>query len=38
MKDKKFDKFTKGVIDFIHKKRGYDPGDDSKKGTAPMIS
>jgi len=31
MKDKNFDKFTKGVIDSIHKKRGYDPDDDNKK-------
>jgi alcohol dehydrogenase class IV len=31
MKDEKFDKFTKGVIGSIHKKRGYDPDDDSKK-------
>ena len=31
MKDKKFDKFTKGVINSIHKKRGYDPDDDNKK-------
>ena len=38
MKDKKFDKFTKGVIDFIHKKRGYDPDDDSKEETATLIS
>ena len=38
MKDKKFDKFTKGVIDFIHKKRGYDPDDDSKKETATLVS
>ena len=39
MKDKKFDKFTKGVIDHIHKKRGYDPYDDeSKKETATLVS
>ena len=31
MKDEKFDKFTKGVIDSIHKKRGYDPDDDNKE-------
>ena len=31
MKDKNFDKFTKGVIDSIHKKRRYDPDDDNKK-------
>jgi hypothetical protein len=38
MKDEKFDKFTTGVIDSIHKKRDYDPHDDSKKGTAALIS
>ena len=38
MKDEKFDRFTKGVIDSIHKKRGYDPYDDSKKETAPLVS
>jgi len=39
MKDEKFDNFTKGVIDSIHKKRGYDPhDDDSKKETATLIS
>ena len=38
MKDSKFDKFTKGVIDSIHKKRGYDPHDDSKREAAPMTS
>ena len=31
MKDKKFDEFTKGVINSIHKKRGYDPDDENKK-------
>jgi hypothetical protein len=31
MKDKKFDEFTKGVINSIHKKKGYDPDDDNKK-------
>ncbi len=31
MKDKKFDKFTKGVINSIHKKRGYDPDGNDKK-------
>ena len=31
MKDKKFDKFTKGVINSIHKKRGYVPDDNDKK-------
>jgi len=38
MKDEKFDKFTKGVIDSIHKKRGYDPRDNSTKETAPVPS
>jgi hypothetical protein len=38
MKDGKFDRFTKGVIDSIHKKRGYDPYDYSKKETAPLAS
>ena len=38
MKDKKFDKFTKGVINFIHKKRGYDPHDDSEKETTVLVS
>lgn len=38
MKDKKFDNFTKGVIDSIHKKRGYDPYNDSKKETATLVS
>ena len=39
MKDEKFDKFTKGVISQIHKKRGYDPhDDDSKKETMTLIS
>ncbi|MGI9565941.1 MAG: hypothetical protein ACR2LL_02870 [Nitrosopumilus sp.] len=39
MKDKKFDKFTKGVIDAIHKKRGYDPHDSSSgRETAAIIS
>jgi len=38
MKDEKFDKFTKGVIESIHKKRGYDPDDDRKKETATLIS
>ena len=38
MKDKKFDKFTKGVIDAIHKKRGYDPRDNSGRETAAVIS
>ena len=38
MKDGKFDKFTKGVIDSIHKKRGYDPhDDDSKKETTTLV-
>jgi hypothetical protein len=38
MKDEKFDRFTKGVIDSIHKKRGYDPSDDSKKETVSLVS
>jgi len=38
MKDEKFDRFTKGVIDTIHKKRGYDPYEESKKETAPLVS
>jgi hypothetical protein len=38
MKDEKFDNFTKGVIDSVHKKRGYDPYDDSKKETTPLVS
>jgi len=38
MKDEKFDRFTEGVIDSIHKKRGYDPYDDNKKETAPLTS
>ena len=38
MKDKKFDEFTKGVISTIHKKRGYDPHDDSKGEPISLIS
>ena len=42
MKDKKFAEFTRGVVGFIHKKRGYDPhdadDDSGKKETAPIIS
>jgi hypothetical protein len=38
MKDEKFDSFTKGVIDSIHKKRSYDPYDVSKKETATLVS
>ncbi len=38
MKDEKFDNFTKGVIDSVHKKRGYDPSDVSKKETTPLVS
>lgn len=38
MKDEKFDNFTKGVIDSIHKKCGYDPYNDSKKETATLVS
>jgi hypothetical protein len=37
MKDEKFDKFTKGVIGTIHKKRGYDPDDESKKEIATLA-
>ena len=38
MKDAKFDRFTKGVIDSVHKKRGYDSHNVSKKETAPSVS
>ena len=38
MKDEKFDKFTKGVIDLIHKKRGFDPHHESERETASFIS
>ncbi|MFB3048208.1 MAG: hypothetical protein ACE1YV_03565 [Nitrosopumilaceae archaeon] len=38
MKDEKFDNFTKGVIDSVHKKRGFDPFDKSKKETTPLVS
>ena len=38
MKDEKFDNFTKGVIDSVHKKRGYDSSDESKKETTPLVS
>ena len=38
MKDEKFDNFTKGVIDSVHKKRGFDPYDVSKKETTPLVS
>ena len=38
MKDEKFDRFTKGVIDSTHKKRGYDPHDEDKKEIAPLTS
>ena len=37
MKDSKFDKFTKGVIDAIHKKRGFDPRDGNDEREAPVI-
>ncbi len=37
MKDKNFDQFTKGVIDAIHKKRGFDPSDNDTKET-PFMS
>ena len=36
IKDEKFDKFNKGVIDSVHKKRGYDPDDDNKKEIATL--
>ena len=38
MKDEKFDNFTKGVIDSVHKKRGFDLSDESKKETTPLVS
>lgn len=38
MKDKNFDRFTKGVIDYVHKKRGYDPHDNSSKEAPSLIS
>ena len=38
MKDKKFDEFTRGVISSIHKKRGYDPHDDSKGESLSLVS
>ena len=43
MKDKKFDKFTRGLINFVHKKRGYDPDHDdddcgNNKETINLIS
>ena len=38
MKDEKFDRFTKAVIDSVHKKRGFDPHNVSKKETAPSVS
>ena len=38
MNDRKFDNFTKGVIDSIHKKRGYYTyDDDNKKETATLF-
>ena len=37
MKDEKFDKFTKGVIDSVHKKRGFDPEDQNKKEITPFT-
>lgn len=37
MKDKEFDRFTKGIIASIHKKRGYDPHD-AGKGIAQLAS
>jgi len=36
IKDEKFDKFTKGAIDSVHKKSGYDPDDDNKKEIATL--
>lgn len=38
MRDEKFDRFTKAVIDSVHKKRGYDPHNDSKKEISPLHS
>ena len=38
LSDKKFDEFTRGVINSIHKKRGYDPDDGDKPETASLIS
>jgi len=38
MKDEKFDSFTKGVIDSIHKKRGYDPHDKDNKEIDPLTA
>jgi len=38
MKDEKFDRFTKAVIDSIHKKRGFDPHDEDSKEIAPLTS
>ncbi len=38
MKDEKFDRFTKGVIDSIHKKRGYDPHDEDNKEIGPLTA
>ena len=38
MSDKKFDEFTRGVINSIHKKRGYDPDGGDKPETASLIS
>lgn len=37
MKDEKFDKFTKGVIDSIHKKRGFDPHGDTERATTSVV-
>jgi len=33
-----FDRLTKAVIDSVHKKRGYDPHNDSKNEIAPLRS
>ena len=39
MKDKKFDNFTRKVINSIYKKRSYDPyNDDSKKEITKLVS
>ena len=37
MNDKKFDKFTRGVINSVHKKRGYDPDDDQGEQETPSL-
>lgn len=35
MKDEQFDRFTKGVVDTVHGRRGYDPKDGSSQ-VAPL--